>query len=305
MVVDARRVRHEDGADPHRGELRHGEGAGTADHQVRPPIRLAHVLDERAHVGPHPRLGVAPAPGVDPALARLVAHVEGERAGEALERERHDRIQPCRALTAADHEDPHRSRAPGEARRRRRQRADIGPHGIADDARVDVAAEAAREALEHLPREMREDAVGEAGDGVLLVDQERPAREPGGKSPRSRHEAPETHHDDRAVAPHDTQRLDQREGQPYGRTDPGEDPLAAQPPHREPLERDAFRRNDPRLESARGSEPDDLELLPAQQPRQRQRREYMSTGAAGHDEDRPAHAARLAVAEPRCSRVAS
>src|SRR5439155_20970 len=30
VVVDARRVRHEDGADPHRGELRHGEAAGSA-----------------------------------------------------------------------------------------------------------------------------------------------------------------------------------------------------------------------------------------------------------------------------------
>src|SRR5205814_5633145 len=97
----------------------------------------------------------------------------------------------------------------------------------------------------------------------------------------------------------------QREGHPTGRTDPGEDPPAAHPPPPEPLERDAYRRNDPRLESARGSEPDDLELLPAQQPRQRQRREYMSTGAAGHDEDRPAHEALLAVAAPRCSRVAS
>src|SRR5437016_271850 len=52
--------------------------AGAADHQVRPAVRLAHVLDERTHIRAHPRLGIAGAPGVDPALAGLVTHVEDE-----------------------------------------------------------------------------------------------------------------------------------------------------------------------------------------------------------------------------------
>ena len=81
--------------------------------------------------------------------------------------------------------------------------------------------------------------------------------------------------------------------------------LAAQAADRQPLDGDALGRDDARLEPALGAQPDDLDRLLAQQARQRQRREHVAAGAAGHDEDGPAHAAPRTVAEPRCSRMAS
>ena len=61
----------------------------------------------RAHAG----LRVARPAGLQPAFARLVAHVEGEPRGQALQRKGHDRIQARRALAAADDEDADRAAA--------------------------------------------------------------------------------------------------------------------------------------------------------------------------------------------------
>ena len=97
----------------------------------------------------------------------------------------------------------------------------------------------------------------------------------------------------------------QRAAQAKRRREPGQQALAAQPADRQPLDRNALGGDDARLETALGTEPDHLERLLAQQPRERQRREHVPAGAAGHDEDRAAHVAPRTVAEPRCSRVAS
>jgi hypothetical protein len=92
---------------------------------------------------------------------------------------------------------------------------------------VHVATETAREGFQHLPGEVREHAVGEARDGVLLVDDERPAREPGGDTAGSGDEATEAHHHQRAVAPHDRERLQQRHRQAEGGRQPADRALAA------------------------------------------------------------------------------
>ena len=66
----------------------------------------------------------------------------------------------------------------GEALRGPATRGDVGAHRIADGARLHAGAEAAGKGLEHLGREARQPAVGQAGDGVLLVDQQRNAQQP-------------------------------------------------------------------------------------------------------------------------------
>ena len=141
--------------------------------------------------------------------------------------------------------------------------------------------------------------------GVLLVDDERAARQPRGHPARSGDEAPESDHHARLVTAHDRERLQQRAAEAKRRGEPGERALAAQAPDRELLDGDALGRDDARLEAALGAEPDDLGRLFAQQARERERREHVPAGAAGHDEDGSAHAAPRTVAEPRCSRIAS
>jgi hypothetical protein len=177
---------------------------------------------------------------------------------------------------------------------------------------VHVAAEAVGKRLEHHAREVREDAVGEAGDRVLLVDDERPARQPGGDPAGSADEAAEADDDQRLVAPHDPERLHQRHRQAKRGGEPGEHALAAKSRDRQPLEGNALGRNEARLEPALGAEPHDLEGPLAQQARQRQGRKHVTAGAARHDEDRAAHhrpsrcpLSDRTVAEPRASSIAS
>jgi len=50
-----------------------------------------------------------------------------------------------------------------------------------------------------------------AGDGVLLMNDQRPAREPCGEAAGTGDEASQADHDHRSVAPHDAQRLDEGE----------------------------------------------------------------------------------------------
>ena len=179
-------------------------------------------------------------------------------------------------------------------------------HRVADHPGVHVAAEAVGKGLEHLARQVRQTAVGEAGDGVLLVDDQRTARQPGGDAAGPGDEAPEPHHHARLVTPHDRQRLQQRAAAgERARRARSSAPL----PRRPPIESHSI--GMPSAGTMRASSPRSVpsqmtsRRLFAQQARQRERREHVSAGAAGHDEDGPAHAAPRTVAEPRCSRMAS
>ena len=133
------------------GQFGNGHGAGAAHREIRPGVGLGHVVDEGQHVG----LDAAPARScarrVDPALAGLMANLRTRAS-------RQDAASACGTTAfrrCAPWLPPKTSRrmrpvAAGEAHRRRRQRRDVGAHRIADGARVDVRAEAARKCLQHL-----------------------------------------------------------------------------------------------------------------------------------------------------------
>ena len=81
-----------------------------------------------------------------------------------------------------------------------RKRADVPADRIAHRARLDTRSEAVGKCLQHFARQVGQTAVGEAGDRVLLVNDERPAGEPGGDPARARDEAAEADDDRRAAA---------------------------------------------------------------------------------------------------------
>src|SRR6185437_923495 len=224
---------------------------------------------------------------LDPALACLVADIEADHAGEARQRVRHDGVESDRALAAPDHEESHSAFAPGKALAGRPQGADVAADRVAHRSRLDALAEAVGKCLEHLPRQVSETAVGEAGNRILLVDDQRPAGEPRSDATRARDEAAESHDDRGTAAPHDTQRLQQRDREPPGRGEQRAPPLASQSADRQPLDGDTLGGNDARLESAARAEPDDLDRLLAQPASERQRWKHVTAGAAGHDEDWP------------------
>src|SRR5262249_4134535 len=118
-----------------------------------------HVLDERPHICPHTSVRITLAPRVDPTLAGLVPHVDrrNRRRGllfQARQRKRDDCIQPRRTLATANHENPDRPASVSKATRRRRDRADVLTHGIADCASTYAAAEAPGKRLEHFVRQV-------------------------------------------------------------------------------------------------------------------------------------------------------
>ncbi len=239
---------------------------------------------------------VGAARALEPALAGLVAHVQGEAAGQPRQRVRQHGVEARRALAAADHEDADCAAPLCEARGRRRQRGDVGAHRIADHAGVDAAAEGAGKGAVDLARQARQAAVGEPGDGVLLVDHQRPARQPGGDAARAGDEAAEPDHHVGWCRRMTASASQSARARRNGAASQFQQALAAQAADAEPLDRDVLGRHQARLEPAARAEPDDAPRARAQHARQRQRREHVPAGAAGHDQDhRRAHESHLSL----------
>jgi hypothetical protein len=286
MVVDRGRERHDERGDARRGELRDRERTRTADHDIGLRVGAGDVVDERLDARRDAGARVGLARGVDAALAGLMAHLEEARR-QRRERRGNGGVELGRALAAAHHEQPQRAAACAVADLRRRQRPELGAHRVADGARATGGGEAVREGLEHRVGESREHTVGEARDGVLLVDHERPAQQPGGEPARSGHITAETHHHRRTLAAHRRDRLPQGTQQRERRAQQRHHALAAQTADADPFHRDAGGGHEARLDAGAGAEPYDLAGARTQARGERERREDVPAGAARHDHDPP------------------
>ena len=142
--------------------------------------------------------------------------------------ERHDGIQSHGAETAADDEHADRTAALREARRRRWHREDLLSHGVTDGARLRACIEAVRKGFQHFARERREAAVREAGDGVLFVDDQGRAGQPGSDTAGARDESAEPDDDLRTMPPHHSQRLPESQRQLEWRREQRREAFAAQ-----------------------------------------------------------------------------
>ncbi len=117
------------------------------------------------------------------------------------------------------------------------------------------------------------------------MDEKRTSAQPRRHAAGPRDEAAQAHDDDGFVASYDAERLNERLREAKRRCHQSQESLPAHATDGQPLDRDAFRRNDARLETVFRSEPDDIKRLRAQQTCQRERREHVTAGAAGHDQD--------------------
>src|SRR5690606_24318104 len=108
---------------------------------------------------------------------------------------RNDGVQARRALAATEDEQAQRTGALREALRGRRQRGDLAPHWIADALCARPRGETRWERFEHAARESRQHPIRHARYGVLLVNHERPAREPRGNAAGPRYESARAEHD--------------------------------------------------------------------------------------------------------------
>jgi hypothetical protein len=79
------------------------------------------------------------------------------------------------ALAAAEHQQPRSAFSTCKAQLRFRDGRNIGAHRIADASRLHSRAETVREAFQHLRTQAREHAVGQTGNRILLMNQQRNA----------------------------------------------------------------------------------------------------------------------------------
>jgi len=224
---------------------------------------------------------LAPPPGHSwRARRRSSAPPPGDATSKAIQpatrfAQRHDGVRRVAPWAATDHQDPHRPRCGRRSAPPRRHGADIAAHPDCDEARLHVASEAARKAFQHLARQVREAAVGEAGDGVFAQNDQRPAREPCGEAAGPVTKASQADHDPPVGSAGTGRNAWRGEDEAKGRDQPGEHALAAQPAD------DSRSIGMPsagmtRDSSPRACEPEQLQRLLTQQARQRQRREYVS-----------------------------
>jgi hypothetical protein len=146
--------------------------------------------------------------------------------------------------------------------------------------------------FEHAACEAREQAIGHSRDCILLVDHERPTRQPGSDATGSRYEAARAEYDVGPATSHHLQALPDRQRQFEWRREPRRESFAAQAAHADPFDLDVLRRHELRFEPALRAEPHRLVTALAQHARSGERRKDMPSGAARHDENGALHCAR-------------
>jgi hypothetical protein len=189
VIIDGLGQRHEDRRPPAGGEFRHGQRAGAADHEVRPGIGSRHVIDERRRPAcPVAMRGIGAARGGEVIRPHWCHHSQcaprraGNVAGSVSLRAPAPRLPP-RTSTC-------RGRPPSQAGscRRRQFRA----HRIAEVAGLRTPGEDAGKARGDTPGQGRQGAVGAAGHGVLLLQEQGSVQQPGRYRRRERGVAADT-----------------------------------------------------------------------------------------------------------------
>ena len=300
MVIDGRRQWQQDGTHAGGREFRHRQGAGAADHEVGRRILARHVVDELAHLGRHTGRAIGCTHGSDPLVATpgLMEYLRAAGFRQSTQRRRQQPVQRCGPLTATEHEQTRRTDAVREAGGRRRQGRDFLANRVAGHQRAAVA-EGGGERRQHAPRQVCQRPIGESGHGVLLVDDQRHARQSRGHAAGSGNEPTQAEHQGWPTRAQRSECLQDGATKPIGCRQPPLPALATQTPDVQPVDRDASRRHQTRFNALTGPEPADRTAPLLQLAGHRQRREHVAAGTAGHHDDmqgrRAVHAAPPAV----------
>ncbi len=187
------RKRHEDRRQPDRGNLGNRAGAGATQDHVGPDVSARHVVDERRQLelGAEDKAGlrIPRARVVEIAIATLVFDLRTFFRCKRGQRLRQHAVDRDRTEAAAHDEQTQFAGAAREALFGRCDRKNARTHGIADHddlacigealqyAETRLALKRAGEGLHDQARKREQCAIGESGDGVLLVDQQRLAEQ--------------------------------------------------------------------------------------------------------------------------------
>ena len=289
VIIDRRSERHEQRGHPGGRDLGDGERACAAHHEVGLGVGCGDVIDEGLDARGHPGVCIAAARAFESTRAGLMTHLPSAR-WQHRERSRHRGVQARGTLTAADHQQPQRPGACAVTDGGCGQCEERWAYGVADDEGTTSGREAARKSLQHRTGETGKHTVGEAGDGVLFVDHQRPTQQPCGETARTGDIAPESDHHCGTLSTHRRDRLPERTQHRERRAQQRHETLAPNPADRDPFHRYARRRHQTGLDTVAGAQPHHLTGALAEDLGQRERWEYMPTGTARHDHDAsPAH----------------
>ncbi len=172
MVINRVGQRYQQRRQTGGGQFADGQCACAADHQIGPAIGLGHVLDERRYLRLDAHVAIALGGDGVMILARLMKHFGldvlrqlGQRLGQQL-------VQRLRTQATAQHQQT--SLASGQCLARCFEKQ-LDTHRVAGGTALGRGGKCIRERLAHAAGERRQTAVGSAGNGILLVDDQRHA----------------------------------------------------------------------------------------------------------------------------------
>ena len=200
-------------------------------------------------------------------------------------------VEAARTQAAADHQQVQGfAVASGVALLRIRQGGNVGPHRVADHLGSRQFRGRLGEGTENPFRETSQQAVGQARNGILLVDDQGYAQQPGHQAARTGSESPHAQNGGGALAAQNDQGLpaglqQSKRGQSERHT-----ALAPQTLDAEPVDGNAGCRHQAGFDTIARAHPAQFAPLAAQGLGHGQGGEYMPAGSAGHDQDRAVHA---------------
>ncbi len=163
------------------------------------------------------------------------------------------------------------------------------PHRVAGGPALGAGAEGIRERLADPAGQRHQATVGGTGHGVLLVDHQRHAGQFGRQPAGTGDVAAKPQHTDRTQLTDDAARLEQRANQLQRSLDQRRQTFAAQSTDLNQMQWQPGSRHQFVLDATRRAEPMHGIATRLELARAGQRREYVPTGTAGHDQDISGH----------------
>jgi len=285
VVVNRRRVRHDNARHAGRREFGDGQRAGAANDEVGPFVGAGHVVDKGNAVGLHTSCRVVRLQGCEVLFTGLMDDLRAFVGADQRQPLGYHFIDRRSAEAAAEDEQAERQfgrQTVGETFGWHREASYFRADRIADPGAV---RQGLRKTAENARGDSGEHPVGQSGNRVLFVDDQRTAEQDGHHAAREADIATHAENDVRPDAADFAPRLPEAGEQRQRQQQLAQQPLAAQRSEAHPGHLVAARRHQPRFHAARIAHPDHSPAAGFHQLGDGQAREDVTAGAAGHDED--------------------
>ena len=287
MIIDRVRQRQQERRQAGGGQLADGQGACAAHHQIGPGISARHVLDKRRDLRFDANRAIAFSGNCIVLLAGLMEDLRAQLGRHQRQGFGQQFVQRLGAQAAAQYQ---QTRLAIAQRITRGFQEQLFTHRVAGGAALVAAAEGIREGLAHAAGKWHQAAVGSAGHGILLVDDQRGAIHPRRQAAGTGDITAHAQHAHWLQFTHHLACLKQRFDQLERRFQQGQFALAAQSADVDQMQRQTRCRYQFILDTARRTQPMHAVATRFELAGAGQRREYMPAGAASHDQHITAHA---------------